>query len=107
MPPSRKVWLSQGEHDANVSPWLAIATERGCTVKWIPLLQSAGCRLDLDAFARSLERSAGSGRVGLLAVGAASNATGTKHDVARAIAIAKVAGCRWGKTGLHVLFSCR
>ena len=90
--PDDDVYLSRSEHDANVSPWLAIAQARGCRVRWLPL-KPDDCTLDLDSLAAQLDETAAERRrPALLALGAASNATGTMHDVRRAVALAKAAG---------------
>ena len=86
------VYLSRSEHDANVAPWLHMAHRRGCTVRWVPLLPDS-CSLHLDALEHSLRTSPG--RPALLALGAAANATGTCHDVVRAVALAKAHGARY------------
>ena len=86
------VYLSRSEHDANVSPWLAIAQARGCRVRWLDL-RPDDCTLDLDSLEAQLRQTAAERRrPALLALGAASNATGTMHDVRRAVGLAKAAG---------------
>eukprot|EP01047_Picozoa_sp_COSAG01_P072800 COSAG01_NODE_11678_length_1882_cov_1.293326_3_plen_179_part_00 len=88
-----QIYLSQSEHEGNVSPWLQMAEERGCTVNWLPLCPET-CTLDLDALESMLAAGSPDGdRNRLLAIGAAANATGTMHDVPRAIRLAKAAGC--------------
>lgn len=64
------------DHDANVAPWLAVAEDRGMTVRWIDFDPATG-RLDLDALPAILGE-----RTRLVAVGGASNALGTVSDVA-------------------------
>lgn len=63
------------DHDANVAPWLNVATERGMTVRWIDFDPETG-RLDLDALPALLGP-----RTRLVAIGHASNAIGTINDV--------------------------
>lgn len=75
-----------------MSPWLALAQRRGCAVRWLPLTPD-GCALDLDALEASLRASPR--RPALLALGAAANATGTLHDVRRAVGAAKAHGARY------------
>jgi len=67
------------EHDANVSPWRALA-ERGVIIRTVEV-DRADCTLDLD----DLDAKLGP-RTRLVAVGLASNAVGTINDVA-AIAV--------------------
>ncbi|MFO0946665.1 MAG: cysteine desulfurase-like protein [Planctomycetota bacterium] len=77
--PGDEVIVSQSDHDANVTPWVLAASDAGVVVRVIPL-RSVDCTLDLEAFERML-----SNRTRLVAVGCASNATGTIHDVGRII----------------------
>ncbi len=63
------------EHDANVSPWRALA-ERGAIVRTVEI-DRADCTLDLD----DLEEKLGP-RTRIVAVGLASNAVGTINEVA-------------------------
>jgi cysteine desulfurase family protein (TIGR01976 family) len=63
------------EHDANVSPWRALA-ERGVIVRTVEI-DRADCTLDPDDFERKLGP-----RTRLVAVALASNAVGTINDVA-------------------------
>lgn len=67
--------LTHLDHDANVSPWLLVARDKGMTVRWIDFDPATGM-LDLDALPGLL-----SDRTRLVAVGAASNALGTLNDV--------------------------
>ena len=63
------------EHDANVSPWRALA-ERGAIVRTVEI-DRADCTLDVD----DLEAKLGP-RTRIVAVGLASNAVGTINEVA-------------------------
>jgi len=67
--------LTRLDHDANVSPWLAVAEDRDLTVRWIDLDPASG-RLKLNALADML-----SPRTKLVAIGGASNALGTIADL--------------------------
>jgi cysteine desulfurase family protein (TIGR01976 family) len=80
-----EVIVSELDHDANISPWLALE-ERGVVVRQIPI-QPHDCTLDLAAFERLL-----SPRTRLVAVGHASNAVGTLNPVARIAALAHRVG---------------
>ena len=64
------------DHDANVAPWLAVAEDRGMTVRWIDFDPATGV-LDLGALPAMLGE-----RTRLVAVGGASNAIGTVNDIA-------------------------
>lgn len=83
--PGDEVIVSELDHDANVSPWLALA-ERGIVVRQIPLVPS-DCTLDLAAYERLL-----SPRTRLVAVGHCSNALGTINPVARIAELAHRVG---------------
>jgi len=67
--------LTHLDHDANVSPWLLVARDKGMTVRWIDFDPAMGM-LDLDALPGLL-----SDRTRLVAVGGASNALGTLNDI--------------------------
>ena len=72
-----RVLVTQLDHDANVTPWVLAAEERGVVVDRARILIEDGT-LDYD----HLESLLGE-RTKLVAVGAASNALGTVVDVAR------------------------
>lgn len=72
-----EVVVTRLDHDANVAPWLAMAEDRGATVRWIDL-DPATCMLELEA----LDEVIGA-RTRIVAVGLASNAVGTLNDVRR------------------------
>lgn len=84
--PGDDVVVTQLDHDANVSPWIRAAADRGATVKWVPF-DTSTYRLDLD----QLESVVGP-RTRVVAVTHASNAIGTIVDVAGATRIAHDAG---------------
>ena len=65
------------DHDANVAPWLAVAEDKGMTVRWLDFDQATG-RLDLKSLPALL-----SARTKLVAVGGASNALGTLNDLSQ------------------------
>jgi len=73
--PGDEVIVTKLDHDANVSPWVLAARDVGATVRFVPLRPEDGT-LDLDAFRELL-----SPKTRLVAVGCASNATGTVNPV--------------------------
>ncbi|MBK5229225.1 MAG: cysteine desulfurase-like protein [Actinobacteria bacterium] len=77
------------DHDANISPWLAVAEDTGATVKWADI-DDSDCTLDM----RSLD-AALSERTRIVAFTMASNAVGTipraKEITARAHATGALA----------------
>lgn len=75
--PGDEIVVSRLDHDANVAPWLAIAADRECQVRWIDM-RTEDCTLELG----ELESVIGD-RTRVVAVGLASNAVGTINDVRR------------------------
>ena len=84
--PGDEVVVTRLDHDANVAPWLAMAEDRGLTVRWLELAED-GVSLDLDAPEEVLTP-----RTKVVAVGLASNALGTVTDVGRVVEAAHAAG---------------
>jgi cysteine desulfurase family protein (TIGR01976 family) len=81
-----EIVVSRLDHDANVAPWLAVAEDRGATVRWLELAPDRAS-LDLDQLDAVL-----SPRTRIVAVGLASNALGTVTDVGRVMEAAHAAG---------------
>ncbi len=73
--PGDEIVLSRLEHDANFSPWVLAAQDRGATVRYIEV-DPSDCTLRLDQYAGVLND-----RTKLVAVGCASNAVGTVNPV--------------------------
>ena len=84
--PGDELVVSRLDHDANVAPWLAVAEDRGATVRWLELAEDRAT-LDLDTLDDVL-----SPRTRIVAVGLASNALGTVTDVGRVIEVAHAVG---------------
>jgi cysteine desulfurase family protein (TIGR01976 family) len=74
------------DHDANITPWVMAAEERGCSVRKVDFNVEDG-KLDLEDLQKALEN-----RPRLLAVGYASNALGTINPVKAITAMAHEAG---------------
>ncbi len=72
-----EIVVTRLDHDANVAPWLALADERGATIRWVGI-RDEDCTLDLDELAAVL-----SPRTRLVAMTLASNAVGTIPPIAR------------------------
>jgi cysteine desulfurase family protein (TIGR01976 family) len=70
-----EVIVTRLDHDANVSPWVLAARDTGAVVKFVEIHRE-DCTLDLDSLRQAL-----SPRTRLVAVGCASNATGTVNPV--------------------------
>jgi cysteine desulfurase family protein (TIGR01976 family) len=84
--PGEEILVTQLDHDANVSPWVLAAKDAGAMVKPIRV-RPDDCTLDLDDFRTKL-----SDKTRLLAVGYASNATGTVNPVKEMIEAAHSVG---------------
>lgn len=84
--PGDEVLVTRLDHDANVTPWALAARDAGANVRHVNI-RAADCTLDLDDLRRQL-----TGRVKLVAVGAASNSVGTVNPVAEITALAHKAG---------------
>jgi len=84
--PGDEVVVTRLDHDANVSPWLRAAADRGATVQWVPF-DTDTYRLDLDQLAAVVGP-----RTRVVAITHASNAIGTIVDIAAATQIAHDAG---------------
>ena len=81
-----EIVLSRMDHDANVAPWLLLADDLGLVVRWIDF-DTETYEFPEDALTRVL-----SDKTKLLAMGMASNCTGTVNDVKRFVAEARAAG---------------
>jgi cysteine desulfurase family protein (TIGR01976 family) len=81
-----EIVLTRLEHDANVSPWLLIARDRECRVRWVDF-DPSDCAWGAEELGRQI-----TGRTRIVAVGWASNATGTINPVAEAVRLAHEAG---------------
>ncbi len=84
--PGDEIVITRMDHDANISPWLLIAEDRGCKVTWVDFDVEDGT-LDLQDFARAMEN-----RPKIVAFGYASNALGTINPVRKLTRMAKEAG---------------
>jgi len=74
------------DHDANVSPWLAMAEEKGVTVRWAEI-HDRDCTLDMTDLASKINT-----KTKLVAVGYASNAVGTINPVKEIVRLAHTVG---------------
>lgn len=77
--PGDEIIVTHLDHDANISPWLYLAQERGCQIHWLDF-NPDDCTLNLDQYSSLLNK-----RTRLVAVGYASNAVGTINPVAEMI----------------------
>src|SRR6202034_1187699 len=81
-----EILVTRLDHDANVSPWLAMAEDRGITVRWAEI-HDADCTLDMDSLASKINKN-----TKLVAGGYASNAVGTITPVKEIVRLAHAVG---------------
>jgi cysteine desulfurase family protein (TIGR01976 family) len=84
--PGDEIVVTRLDHDANIAPWLLIAEDRGCNVRWVDI-HPEDCTLDMEEMERQITP-----RTRIVAVGYASNAVGTINDVQRVVQLAHQAG---------------
>ena len=80
-----RVLVSRLDHDAGVSPWVELASDRGFEVDWVDVTDDL--QLDYDDLKRKLDD-----RVRVVGCVASSNAVGTIIDVARVAELAHSVG---------------
>jgi cysteine desulfurase family protein (TIGR01976 family) len=83
--PGDEILVTRLDHDANVSPWLALE-EKGVTVRWAEIHEE-DCTLDIADLASKIDE-----KTKLVAVGYASNAVGTINPVKEVVRLAHAAG---------------
>jgi len=81
-----EILVTRLDHDANVSPWLAMAEDFGLTVRWAEL-HDEDCTLDMADLASKINSN-----TKVVAVGYASNAVGTINPVKEIVRLAHAAG---------------
>ncbi len=84
--PGDEILVTRLDHDANISPWMLAAEDRGCKLTWIDFDVEDGT-LKLDEFEKALSR-----KPKLAAFGYASNALGTINPVRKMTEMAHAAG---------------
>jgi len=84
--PGDLLLVTRMDHDANIMPWLQMAEERGCRVRWVDFHTEDGT-LDIEDLQDALTEGPR-----LLAVGYASNALGTINPLKQIIPLAHAAG---------------
>ena len=84
--PGDEIVVTRMDHDANISPWMLVAEDRGCKLTWVDF-DVEDYTLKLDEFGKALER-----KPKIVAFGYASNATGTINPVRKLTKMAKEAG---------------
>lgn len=86
--PGDTIVVTRLDHDANVTPWVLAAQDRGVNVRWVDFDVEDGT-LKLDDFAAALQL-----HPRLVAVGYASNALGTINPVKKLVKLAHAAGAQ-------------
>lgn len=84
--PGDTIVVTRLDHDANATPWVLAAQDRGVNVRWVDFDVEDGT-LRLDDFAAAMET-----RPRLAAVGYASNALGTINPVRELVELAHASG---------------
>ncbi|HEY5571591.1 MAG TPA: cysteine desulfurase-like protein [Anaerolineales bacterium] len=84
--PGDEILVTRLDHDANITPWVMVAEERGCTVRWVDFSPEDGT-LNMDDLQAALDSGPR-----LLAVGYASNALGTINPVKKIVEMAHEVG---------------
>src|SRR5579872_4497097 len=79
--PGDEILVTRLDHDANVSPWLALE-EKGVTIRWAEI-HTEDCTLDVEDLESKLNS-----KTKLVAVGYASNAVGTINPVKEIVRLA-------------------
>jgi cysteine desulfurase family protein (TIGR01976 family) len=84
--PGDEIVVTRLDHDANVSPWTTMADDVGATVRWAEV-DLETCTLDMDQMQSLINP-----RTKLVAVGYASNLSGSINDVKTVVDWAKSVG---------------
>jgi cysteine desulfurase family protein (TIGR01976 family) len=79
--PGDEILVTRLDHDANVSPWLALE-EKGVMIRWAEI-HADDCTLDVEDLAEKLNS-----KTRLVAIGYASNAVGTINPVKEIVRVA-------------------
>jgi len=92
--PGDEILATKLDHDANISPWLELARDRGLVVRLVDVTDD--CILDLDELQRLLSE-----RTRVVAFPVASNAVGTLNDPRRIAELAHEAGALAWADAVH------
>jgi len=83
-----KIVVTRLDHDANITPWVMAAEERGCQVLWVDFHPEDGT-LDMEDLEQTIEQ-----KPRLVAVGYASNALGTINPIGEITKMAHTVGAQ-------------
>ncbi len=81
-----EIVVTRLDHDANISPWMLVAEDKGCKLTWVDFDVEDGT-LKVDEFAKAMQR-----KPKIAAFGYASNALGTINPVRKLTKMARDAG---------------
>lgn len=81
-----EIVVTRMDHDGNISPWLAMAEDRGATVRWLPF-DTNTWKIEPEALDNVL-----SSKTRIVALNYASNLTGSINDVATLVERIHAAG---------------
>jgi cysteine desulfurase family protein (TIGR01976 family) len=98
--PGDEIVVTELDHQANVSPWRALAKERGLTIRSVPFDPQSG-ELVWAEFERAITN-----KTRLVAISAASNALGTISPVRKAAEIAHSKGALCYVDAVHYAAHC-
>jgi len=84
--PGDNLLVTRLDHDANISPWMLVAEDKGCNLIWVDIDVEDGT-LDLDDFAKALEK-----KPRIAAFCYASNLLGTVNPVKKLTKMARDVG---------------
>jgi cysteine desulfurase family protein (TIGR01976 family) len=94
--PGDEVLVTRLDHDANVGPWVRAAEDAGATVQFADIHPE-----DSTLNWEDLERKV-SARTRVIALGVASNASGSINDIQRAVRLARTVGARVYVDAVHM-----
>jgi cysteine desulfurase family protein (TIGR01976 family) len=92
--PGDEILVTRLDHDANVSPWLALQ-EKGVTIRWAEIHEE-DCTLDMEDLAAKLTK-----KTKLVAIGYASNAVGTINPIKKIVDLAHAVGAQAYVDAVH------
>lgn len=81
-----EIMVTRLDHDANISPWLLVAENRGARIVWVDI-DPDNCTLDMEGLKNKINE-----RTKIIAFCYASNASGTINDVKTIVKWAKEVG---------------
>ena len=93
--PGDEILVTRLDHDANVTPWVMAAEDAGASLRHVSI-HAEDCTLDMEDLKAKITK-----RTRLVAVGCASNATGTKNPVREIADLAHNVGARVFLDAVH------